>query len=58
LLGVVVWMYLYYSQRNKGDGPKGGRGKMNLRLPKKPDNPNKTSRSGNDGESRSSRHKK
>ncbi|WP_338217113.1 DUF916 domain-containing protein [Companilactobacillus muriivasis] len=58
LLGVVVWMYLYYSQRNKGDGPKGGRGKMNLRLPKKPDNPNKTSRSGSDGESRSSRHKK
>jgi Bacterial protein of unknown function (DUF916)./Protein of unknown function C-terminal (DUF3324). len=57
LIAVVVWMYLYYSQRNKGDGPKSGRGKLNLKLPKKPDSSDKSkdSRSGN---TRSSRHKK
>lgn len=54
LIAVVVWMYLYYSQRNKGDGPKVGRGKMSFRLPKKSDSP-KNSRSGG---TRSSRHKK
>ncbi|MFC6177429.1 WxL protein peptidoglycan domain-containing protein [Companilactobacillus huachuanensis] len=58
LIAVAVWMYLYYSQRNKGDGPRGGRGKMSFKLPKKPDNPNKTTRSGNDSGSRASRHKK
>lgn len=58
LIAVAAWMYLYYSQRNKGNGPKGGRGKMNFRLPKKPNTPNKTTRSGNDDGTRSSRHKK
>lgn len=58
LIAVVAWMYLYYSQRNKGNGPKGGRGAFKLRLPKKPDSSNKTTRSGNDGSTRSSRHKK
>lgn len=55
LIAVVVWMYLYYSQRNKGNGPKGGRGK--IQLPKKPNTPDepKDSRSGS---TRSSRHKK
>lgn len=57
LIAVVVWMYLYYSQRNKGNGPKNGRGKLNLKLPKKPTNSDepKDSRSGS---TRSSRHKK
>ena len=60
LVAVVVWMYLYYSQRNKGNGPKGGRGKLNLKLPKKPTgtDKSKTTRSGNDSSTRSSRHKK
>jgi len=52
LIAVAVWMYLYYSQRNKGDGPKSGRGKFSFKLPKK------TTRSGKDSSTRSSRHKK
>lgn len=58
LIAVAIWMYLYYSQRNKGDGPKSGRGKLNLPFgPKKPSDSTetKTSRSGS---TRTSRHKK
>lgn len=54
LIAVVVWMYLYYSQRNKGNGPTKGRGKLNMRSTKKPDK-SKDSRSGS---TRSERHKK
>lgn len=54
LIAVVVWMYLYYSQRNKGDGPKKGRGKFRLPNKKQTDDSKKT----RSGDTRSSRHKK
>lgn len=54
MIAVVVWMYLYYSQRNKGNGETKGRGKLNMRSTKKPDK-SKDSRSGS---TRSERHKK
>jgi len=60
LIAVVVWLYLYYSQRNKGDG-KGPKGR-GFELPKfgkkSTDNSGKTSRSDKSDGTRSSRHKK
>jgi len=57
LIAIVVWMYLYYSQRNKGDGPTKGRGFQIPKFGKKDDktDSDKNSRSGG---TRSSRHKK
>ena len=56
LIAVVVWMYLYYSQRNKSDGPDKGR---KLKLPKKPNKPDDdSSKSSRSGSTRASRHKK